>query len=42
MEAHQGRINVFSEPEKGSTFRVTFLIKIITTTDLTITIIGQG
>ena len=24
MEAHQGRINVFSEPEKGSTFRVTF------------------
>ncbi|ATH59869.1 MULTISPECIES: two-component system histidine kinase PnpS [Staphylococcus] len=24
MEAHHGRINVFSEPEKGSTFRVTF------------------
>ncbi|PTK58708.1 PAS domain-containing sensor histidine kinase [Staphylococcus nepalensis] len=24
MEAHHGRINVFSVPEKGSTFRVTF------------------
>ena len=24
MEAHNGRINVFSRPNEGSTFRVTF------------------